>query len=108
MGAIIKKNFVHAAGGVDAAGAIVAPAAGNAGGFTVAGPAASVFTVTLSDAIDRTERIILVGPRGVLDSLAVAQLVGETDTAFTVSTGVANTGAAGDRAFDMLVARVAF
>lgn len=108
MGAIIKKNFLHAAGGVSAAGAIVAPAAGNSGGFTVAGPAVSVFTVTLSDPIDAAERIILVSARGVLDSIANAQLVGETDTSFTVSTGTANTGAAGDRAFDFAVIRVAF
>lgn len=103
-----KKFIVAAAGGVSAAGAIVAPAAGNYGGFTVAGPAMSVFTVTLTEAIDASERVILCNPRGVLDSLAVAQLVGETDTAFTVSTGTANTGAAGDRAFDFAVLRIAF
>lgn len=108
MGAIIKKNHLHAAGGVSAMGAIVAPAAGNSGGFTVAGPAMSVFTITLSDPIDATERIILVSVRGILDSLAVANLAAETDTSFTVSTGVANTGAAGDRAFDFAVIRVAF
>ena len=106
--AIIKPNFLHAAAGIDAAGAIVAPAAGNSGGLVSSAPAASVFTITLDQPIDRTERIILVCPRGVLDSLAVANLAGETDTTFTVSTGVANTGAAGDRAFDVAVLRVAF
>jgi hypothetical protein len=103
-----KKFPVHAAGGVDAAGAIVAPAPNNYGGFTVAGPAASVFTITLTDPINRLERIILVSPRGILDSLAVANLAAETNTVFTVSTGVANTGGAGDRAFDFAVIRVAF
>jgi len=103
-----KKFPIHACGGVNAIGAIVSPAAGNYGGFTVAGPVMSVFTVTLTNPINVAERIILVSVRGILDSLAVANLAAETNTVFTVSTGVANTGAAGDRAFDFAVVRTAF
>jgi hypothetical protein len=102
-----KKFPIHAAGGVSAVGAIVAPAANNYGGFTVA-VAVSVYSITLTDPIDRTERAILVTPRGVLDSIAVAQLAAETDVLFTISTADAATATPADRAFDFAVLRLAF
>lgn len=105
---LAKKFPIHAAGGVDAVGAIVAPAPNNYGGFTVAGPAASVFSITLSDPIAPAERIILAFQRGVLNGIAVPQLVGETNTLVLITTGVSSTGAAADRAFDFAVIRVAF
>jgi len=103
-----RNDSIHAAGSIAATtGTVVSPVSGALRDWTCSAAVASVYTITLGSQIDATERCILASPRGILDSLAVPNLAAETDSSFTVSTGVASTGAAGDRAFDFVVLRVA-
>jgi len=106
-----RPDSIWAAGSVSAAGARVAPPIGGAVPFasdwTVAGPAASIYTITLGSPIEATERIVEVTVRDVLDSIAVHIAAGETSTTILIATGQASTGMAADAAFDFVVHRLA-
>lgn len=104
---MLRKDSIHVAGSVSAAGAAVAPPANEgARRWTVAAPVGSVYTITLDEPIDPTERVIHVSPRGTVNNTAVHLAAGDTDTVFTVGTQSAPAMAA-DVAFDFVVLRVA-
>lgn len=103
MGALQKKNWIHAAGRFSAATPPVIEAAGT-GNWSVVRAAQGIWDVTLGDPIDVTERVVLCCPR-VTSSLLAVIPASDTDTNIRFH-NESDAGADVDTAVDFVVLRV--